>query len=266
MSLQRQRVLIIEDDPDIATTIALNLRAEAFEVQIAHSGEAGIDALRDSPPDLMLLDLMLPGIDGLQVCRQVRSQQRYVPIIILSAKGSETHRVVGLELGADDYLAKPFSMHELIARVHAVLRRMTAAGQLADDRAGVIRQGMLTIDPLSRVVQLADVAVSLTVKEFDLLAFFARNAGRVFKRTELLDQVWGGAHDGYEHTVNTHINRLRNKIERNAADPQMILTVWGVGYKFVAPGDDVGDHAATVDRDIAVVRPAASHRVTESPG
>lgn len=252
MHLQRQRVLVIEDDDDIATTIALNLRADGFDVQIADSGESGLAALDGQRPDLLLLDLMLPGIDGLQVCRQVRSQAHYLPIIILSAKGSESHRVVGLELGADDYLAKPFSMHELVARVHAVLRRMTAAERRADTRAGLIRHGPLSIDPVSREVSLADAVVPLTAKEFDLLAFFARNAGRVFKRSELLDHVWGGAHGGYEHTVNTHINRLRNKIEHDAANPLIILTVWGVGYRFVAPDDG----APANDQSVGTVRQA----------
>jgi two-component system OmpR family response regulator len=146
-----------------------------------------------------------------------------------------------LELGADDYLTKPFSMAELVARVHAVLRRMEAAEQLAASRAGVIRRGALSIDPVAREVRVGERTVALTAKEFDLLAFFARNAGRVFKRVELLDQVWGYAHDGYEHTVNSHINRLRNKIEDDPADPRYILTVWGVGYKFASPTNDASD-------------------------
>jgi DNA-binding response OmpR family regulator len=184
-----------------------------------------------------VLDLMLPGVDGLHVCREMRRMPEYLPIIIVSAKSAETHRVLGLELGADDYLTKPFSLPELVARVRAVLRRMDAAGQRAAALTGVIRSGDLSIDPLARDVRLNDAAVALTAREFDLLLFFARNPDRVFNRMELLDQVWGYAHDGYEHTVNSHINRLRTKIEADPARPKRLLTVWGVGYKFVAPGD-----------------------------
>jgi two-component system, OmpR family, response regulator len=228
----RARVLVIEDDPDIAGMLALNLRAEGFDIAVENTGEAGIAHLLRQRPDLLVLDLMLPGMDGLQVCRTVRETGDYLPIIILSAKSSETHRVLGLELGADDYLIKPFSMSELIARINAVLRRMTAAERLADSRAGAIRQGDLNIDPIAREVRLGEREIPLTSKEFDLLALFARHAGRVFRRSELLDEIWGHTHDGYEHTVNTHINRLRAKIERDPANPQYILTVWGVGYRF----------------------------------
>ncbi len=216
----------------------LNLRAEGFEIAVESSGEAGLARLQRERPDLLILDLMLPGIDGLHVCRKVRESADYLPIIILSAKSSETQRVVGLELGADDYLTKPFSMNELIARIHAVLRRMSAAARLADLRAGTIRHGDLHIDPISREVRLADREIALTSKEFELLALFARHAGRVFRRSELLDEIWGHTHDGYEHTVNTHINRLRAKIERDPANPQYVLTVWGVGYRFTTSTQD----------------------------
>jgi two-component system, OmpR family, response regulator len=237
MTTDRNRILVIEDDPDIGAMLALNLRADGFDVAIETSGEAGLRWLQHEEPQLLVLDLMLPGIDGLQVCRKVRERQGYVPIIILSAKSSETHRVLGLELGADDYLTKPFSTAELIARIHAVLRRMKAAETLAENRAGVIRHGPLSIDPIAREVRLGERIVVLTGKEFDLLAFFARNAGRAYRRMELLDQVWGHSHDGYEHTVNSHINRLRAKIEQDPANPTCILTVWGVGYKFASPAD-----------------------------
>jgi two-component system, OmpR family, response regulator len=236
MKTEHKRVLVIEDDPDIGAMLTLNLRSEGFEVALETSGEAGLRWLQREQPLLLVLDLMLPGIDGLQVCRKVREREDYVPIIILSAKSSETHRVLGLELGADDYLTKPFSTAELIARMHAVLRRMTAAEALAESRAGVIRHGPINIDPVAREVRLNNREVILTSKEFDLLTFFARNAGRTYRRMELLDQVWGHSHDGYEHTVNSHINRLRAKIEDDPANPGYILTVWGVGYKFATPG------------------------------
>jgi DNA-binding response OmpR family regulator len=236
-------ILVIEDDEDIARMLGLTLRAEGFEVAVEHSGEGGLARLQRQRPQLLVLDLMLPGIDGLQVCRQVRERADYLPIIILSAKSSETQRVLGLELGADDYLTKPFSTAELVARVHAVLRRMDAAEQLAATRAGVIRHGPLSLDPVAREARLGERELTLTSKEFDLLMFFARNAGRAFKRMELLNQVWGHAHDGYEHTVNSHINRLRNKIEADPAQPRCIITVWGVGYKFAAPVDDLPEGA-----------------------
>ncbi len=232
MSPTRKRIHVIEDDPDIASMLGLNLRAEGFDVAIDSNGEDGLARLQRERPALLVLDLMLPGMDGLQVCRKVRESAEYIPIIILSAKSSETQRVVGLELGADDYLVKPFSMSELIARIHAVMRRMTAAEQLGKARAGMIRHGDLSIDPIAREVRLHDREITLTSKEFDLLAFFARNAGRAFRRHELLDEVWGHTHDGYEHTVNSHINRLRAKIESDPTNPLYILTVWGIGYRF----------------------------------
>ncbi|MEZ0470180.1 response regulator transcription factor [Luteimonas salinilitoris] len=235
-----RHILVIEDDHDIAQMLVLNLRAEGFDVHVAHNGEDGLAQVRQARPQLLVLDLMLPGMDGLDVCRRLREGADYLPIIVLSAKSSETQRVLGLELGADDYLTKPFSMAELVARVHAVMRRMQAAEHLAATRAGVLHHGRLRIDPIAREVHLGGRAVTLTSKEFDLLAFFARNAGRVFKRNELLDQVWGHAHDGYEHTVNSHINRLRNKIEDDPANPGYIRTIWGVGYKFLSPDDANG--------------------------
>ena len=233
----QRRIMVIEDDPDISQMLALNLRNDGFEVAVEHDGESGLARLRQERHHLLLLDLMLPGMDGLQVCREVRRMPDYLPIIIVSAKVTETHRVLGLELGADDYLTKPFSLPELVARVRAVLRRMDAAEQLGASRAGVIVRGALVIDPVARDARLGGEQVALTSREFDLLLFFARSPGHVFSRMQLLDQVWGYSHDGYEHTVNSHINRLRGKIEADPARPGFILTVWGRGYKFVDPGE-----------------------------
>ncbi len=230
-----RRILVIEDDAAIAGMLALNLRAEGFTVTTEGSGEAGLARLRAERCHLLVLDLMLPGIDGLSVCREVRRMPVYLPIIIVSAKTTETHRVLGLELGADDYLSKPFSLNELVARVRAVLRRMDAAEVLAAERSGVIRHGALSIDPVAHEARLQGVQLVLTGREFDLLLFFARHPGRVFTRMELLDQVWGYSHDGYEHTVNSHMNRLRAKIEADPAHPVWLVTVWGKGYKFNAP-------------------------------
>ena len=229
--------MVVEDDPDIAQMIALCLRNEGFEVAVEHDGESGLARLKQHKHHLLVLDLMLPGVDGLYVCREVRSMPEYLPIIMVSAKATETYRVLGLELGADDYLSKPFSLPELAARVRAVLRRMDAAEERAATLAGVIRRGTLVIDPVAREARLSGEPLTLTSREFDLLLFFARHPGRVFNRMELLNQVWGYAHDGYEHTVNTHINRVRNKIEAHPARPAFLLTVWGVGYKFIDPGE-----------------------------
>jgi DNA-binding response OmpR family regulator len=177
---------------------------------------------------------MLPGVDGLEICRRIRQMSFYLPVIIISARTSETHRVLGLEMGADDYLAKPFSVLELMARVKALFRRQEAMSQNLRVEAGIITVHGVEIDPLAREVRLQGKSLDLTPREFDLLYFFARHPGEVFSRQALLDQVWGYQHEGYEHTVNSHINRLRTKIEKDAAEPEIILTVWGRGYKLAA--------------------------------
>jgi len=227
-----KRILVIEDDADIGDMLGINLRDEGFEVEIATDGAKGLGRVKSQPYDLVVLDLMLPGIDGLEICREIRRMPRYQPIVIISAKTTETQRVLGLELGADDYLPKPFSILELIARIRALFRRVEAMERESQAKAGVVACGPLNIDPLGHTVKLDGRPVSLTAKEFELLLFFARNPGQVFSRLTLLDRVWGYAHDGYEHTVNSHINRLRAKIERDPAQPEFIQTVWGVGYKF----------------------------------
>jgi len=225
-----KRVLLVEDDADIAEIVALHLRDEGYAVVHATDGPAGLRLLEQHAWDALVLDLMLPGLDGLEICRRARSMERYTPIIITSARGSETHRVLGLEIGADDYLAKPFSVLELVARVRALLRRIDAVAR-TPAAAGIVRVGELAISALEREVKLAGELVELTPREFDLLLFFASNPGKVFSRSELLDRVWGHRHSGYEHTVNTHINRIRAKIEVDPANPRRILTVWGRGYK-----------------------------------
>lgn len=230
-----KRVLIVEDDPHIAELLRMHLHDEGFVVVHAADGHAGVRELERGNWDALILDLMLPGVDGLEICRRARAMTRYTPIIIISARSSEVHRILGLELGADDYLAKPFSVLELVARVRALLRRTDALARNARGDAGRLELGKLSIDPIARQVQVEGKPVELTPREFDLLYFFARHPGRVFSRLELLNQVWGYQHDGYEHTVNTHINRLRIKVEANAAEPRSILTVWGRGYKLAAP-------------------------------
>ena len=235
-----KQILIIEDDLDIGDMLGINLRDEGYAVQIATNGSDGLNRLKTHPYDLLVLDLMLPEINGLEICREVRRMPHYLPIIILSAKSAEPQRILGLELGADDYMTKPFSLHELIARIRALLRRVAALDRSVQNKTGVIACGELVINPASREVTLLNKPISLTVKEFELLLFFARNPGKAFTRMALLDQVWGYSHDGYEHTVNSHINRLRAKIEQDSTQPHFIQTVWGVGYKFA--GND-GNHS-----------------------
>lgn len=235
---QQKRILIIEDDADIANMLGLHLREERYAVVHCARGDDGLRRLEQQAWDALILDLMLPGVDGLEICRRARAMRRYTPIIIISARSSETHRIVGLELGADDYLAKPFSVLELVARVKALLRRVDALAGSGPGQAGAsLRLGRLFIDPIGRTAALAGAPLELTPREFDLLHFFARHPDKVFSRLELLNRVWGYTHEGYEHTVNTHINRLRAKIETDPAQPACIVTVWGHGYKLVPPAE-----------------------------
>ncbi|MEA5666872.1 response regulator transcription factor [Stenotrophomonas sp. MH1] len=229
-----KRVLIVEDDAHIANLLRMHLRDEGYDVTHAATGDEGLRLLEDQQWSALVLDLMLPGMDGLEICRRARAMTRYTPIIITSARASEVHRILGLELGADDYLAKPFSMLELVARVKALLRRVEAMAQNARIDAGEIETAGVRIDPVARTAQVDGTPLDLTPREFDLLYFFARHPDQVYSRMDLLNQVWGHRHDGYEHTVNTHINRLRNKIERDPAEPRRILTVWGRGYKLAS--------------------------------
>ena len=234
---QPKRVLVVEDDAHIADLICLHLRDEQFAVVHSADGNEGLRLLEQGGWDALILDLMLPGVDGLEICRRARAMTRYTPIIITSARSSELHRILGLELGADDYLAKPFSMPELVARVKALLRRVDAMARNLKMDAGSLDLGQLFINPLTRDATLQGQRLDLTPREFDLLYFFARQPGKVFSRMDLLNAVWGYSHEGYEHTVNTHINRLRAKIEADPAQPVRILTVWGRGYKF-ATGEE----------------------------
>lgn len=224
--------MLVEDDPGIADVLALHLSDEGYDVTLASDGIQGMHLLDTGQWDALVLDLMLPGVDGLEICRQARSANHYTPIIIIRAKASEVHRILGLEVGADDYLSKPFSVLEFIARVRALLRRVDAFKQSKPNTDSMrLQVGDLSVDPLSRQAWLDGQALDLPPREFDLLMFFAKHPGQVFSRIDLLNKVWGYQHDGYEHTVNTHINRLRTKIERIPSRPERIVTVWGVGYK-----------------------------------
>lgn len=233
--MRPRSILVIEDEQDIAELIRLHLVDLSYEVTVAGDGHAGQRLATMQSWDLIILDLRLPGIDGLEICRRVRGTMNHVPILMLTSKSSELDRVLGLELGADDYVTKPFSVLELMARVKAIFRRVQALHVASGDGDGVLTIGNLTIDPTTRNASIDGEPVELTAKEFDLLLHFARNPGRVYRRAELLDSVWGYGHDGYEHTVNSHINRLRSKIEADSANPEYIVTVWGVGYKLHTP-------------------------------
>ncbi len=230
-----RHVLVIEDNADIASLISMHLGDNGFEVQVENRGDTGLAAFKGGTFDLVVLDLMLPGMDGLTLCREMRAGNSYIPILMLTAKSTELDRVLGLEMGADDYLTKPFSLPELIARVKALLRRVDAlsARQAMPMPAPVIEKNGLTINAEKRRVVVESREIDLTAREFDLLYHLASHPGRVYSRIQLLDQVWGYSYEGYEHTVNTHINRLRAKIEKDPAKPAYVQTVWGVGYKFV---------------------------------
>lgn len=227
-----KRVLIIEDNAEISDLLTMHLSDADCQIDSTFDGLEGWKKAQNNEYDLIILDLMLPNMDGLQICQKVRSQENYTPILMLTAKTSEIDRVLGLELGADDYLTKPFSIRELLARVKALFRRMDVFSSQHKEKEITLDFDGLHINLEKRTINLENRQLDLTAKEFDLLIYFANHPGRVFTRAQLLDQVWGYGHDGYEHTVNSHINRLRGKIEKNAADPKYIMTVWGVGYKF----------------------------------
>jgi two-component system, OmpR family, response regulator len=230
-----RKVLIVEDEPDIAKLVRAHLRDISCEADIAPDGARAMELFMRGDYQLVVLDLMLPDTDGLSLCRNLREQGGYVPILMLTARSTELDRVIGLEVGADDYLTKPFSVPELLARIKALFRRVDALQKqpsASRENSETIEWGELKLDPSRRSVTIADRDVELTAREFDLLLFFAKNPGRVFSRVQLLERVWGYNHDGYEHTVNSHINRLRSKIEQDPSNPKYVITVWGVGYKF----------------------------------
>jgi DNA-binding response OmpR family regulator len=226
------RVLVVDDEPIVREVLTRYLRSEGFEVETAANGEAALRCFDATEPDLILLDLMLPRIYGLEVFRQIRGRSDGTPVIMLTARGDETDRVVGLEMGADDYIAKPFSPREVVARVHAVLRRTRNEGARTPGVRGQLRFDGLVIDPVSREVLLDGAPVELTRMEFDLLHFLASNPRRVFSRLRLLDELWDVAFDGDPSTVTVHVRRVREKIEADPSSPRRLVTVWGSGYRF----------------------------------
>ena len=225
------RVLIVEDEPDLADPLAYLLRREGFEAEIAEDGPAALVAFRERGADIVLLDLMLPGMPGTEVCRQLRATST-VPIIMLTAKDSEVDIVVGLELGADDYVTKPYSARELLARMRAVLRRFAQLNADLDDR--VLSGGRVTLDIDRHMVRVDGAEISMPLKEFELLEVLMRNAGRVLTRGQLIDRVWGTDYFGDTKTLDVHIKRIRSRIEERPSEPVMLVTVRGLGYRFEA--------------------------------
>jgi len=226
-----KRVLVIEDEKDIANLIALHVSDLACEVEQVHRGDEGYEKARTSIYDLIILDLMLPGTDGMEVCRRLRTDKVYTPIIMLTAMSEDVDKILGLESGADDYITKPFSVRELTARVKAIFRRNAFMEEAKDIYKPVVIDS-LAIYPDKRKVILDEKEVNLTPKEFELLLHLSHHPGRSFSRSALLNDIWGYEFAGYEHTVNSHINRLRSKIEPDPNNPKFILTTWGVGYRF----------------------------------
>ena len=236
--LAQASILVAEDQTDIRDLLVMNLQSAGYSVRAVGDGVAALASQDESASDLLILDLMMPGLDGLEVCKALRARGRSAPILMLTAKSTELDRVLGLELGADDYLTKPFSLAELLARVKALLRRadlLRAANADAQNQGQAIRNGELEVQPAKRQVRYRGTAIDFTALEFDLLLHFASHPGHVFSRSQLLNAVWGYTHDGYEHTVTTHINRLRAKLETDPMRPELILTVRGAGYKMREP-------------------------------
>lgn len=224
------RVLVVDDDPTVSDVVRRYLEQAGCEVRLAADGAAGLASIADQRPDLVVLDLMMPGIDGLEVCRRIRRQLPDLPVIMLTALGEEADRVVGLEVGADDYVTKPFSPRELVLRIRSVLRR--ASGPAVNHAAPTtLTDAELTVDSARRIAELGGAQLALTVREFDLLVFLMGHPGRAWSRTELLEKVWGWQF-GDQSTVTVHVRRLREKIERDPAEPDRIRTVWGVGYRY----------------------------------
>jgi len=228
-------VLVIEDDLDVAAIVRLHLEDSGYRVALEHEGERALARALAERFDLLILDLGLPGLDGLEICKRLGREAHRPPLLILSARSAELDRVLGLELGADDYLTKPFSVRELVARVRALLRRSPAVIEPGGDTATrFVRVGSLVVDCWERCARLDEALIELTTREFDLLLWLARHPGRVFSRSELLDAVWGEGYNGFEHTVNSHLNRLRAKLELDPARPALLITVRGAGYKLAS--------------------------------
>ncbi|HIG75792.1 MAG TPA: response regulator transcription factor [Bacteroidetes bacterium] len=236
------RLLIVEDDDDLRTLLVGRFEDAGYRVEAFASGPDALAAVAREVPDLVILDVMLPGLDGIEVCRRLRADHPLLYVMMLTARADEFDRVIGLEVGADDYVTKPFSLQEVVARVRAALRRVRAVRERAEvprepgaDEAP-IEIGDLRIDPVRREVTVGNDPVHLTVREYDLLLHLAQNADRPFTRSQLLEQIWGITYEGYDRTIDSHVQRLRAKIEPDSGDPTYVKTVWGVGYKLASDG------------------------------
>lgn len=229
-----RKVLIIEDDQQIVELLEIHLQDMDCQLAKAYDGQKGLDLALAEPYDLIILDLMLPSMDGLEICRRLRGKEVNSPILMLTAKAEEIDKIIGLEMGADDYMTKPFSVRELLARVKAIFRRIDRFSEKKSltSASNRIKAGDLIIDNDKRKVTIQDKRIDLSPKEFELLNLMASQPGKSYSRTQLLNLIWGYEFEGYEHTVNSHINRLRNKIEPDIQNPMYILTTWGIGYRF----------------------------------
>jgi DNA-binding response OmpR family regulator len=232
MNQTAKKILVVEDDPDIAELIRIHLRDLGYGAEVATTGPDALERLTGHDYALIVLDIMLPEIDGFEVCRRIRQTDPRTPILVLSARTEEVDRVLGLELGADAYMTKPFSLRELVARIKAVFRRIEVDARSSEPDTKRYSYDRVEADVERRIVTVNGLPVDLTAKEFDLLVRFMQSPGRAFSRHQLLQEVWGYEYEGYSHTVNSHINRLRRKIERDPSSPALIQTVWGVGYRF----------------------------------
>ncbi len=242
MTGKSHTILVVEDNRDLLNLLDINLTDQGYTVYKAESGKAALEAFDDRQPDLVILDVMLPEIDGFEVCKRIRSENKRVPILMLTAKAEEIDKVLGLELGADDYMTKPFSIREFLARVKAMFRRVDLALKESEKEGRVLEFDQLQIDSAKRKVTLKGELLELTSKEYELLLLFFNHPGKAYSREELLNTIWGYSYEGYSHTVNSHINRLRSKIEDDPSNPHYIRTVWGVGYRF-ADEEESRQHA-----------------------
>tara|TARA_R100001143_G_scaffold63450_1_gene70557 strand:- start:23207 stop:23935 length:729 start_codon:yes stop_codon:yes gene_type:complete len=242
MTHQSHSILVVEDNKDLLNLLEINLSDQGYTVYTAESGTLALDVFHTNEPDLIVLDVMLPKLDGFEVCKRIRNENKRVPILMLTAKTEELDKVLGLELGADDYMTKPFSIREFLARVKAIFRRVDVIQLESETNQKILEFDDLILDSAKRKVTLRGELIDLTSKEYDLLLLFFNNPGVAYSREELLNTVWGYSYEGYSHTVNSHINRLRNKIEADPSEPHYIRTVWGVGYRF-ADKEESHQHA-----------------------
>lgn len=226
-----KNVLIIEDDKEISNLLEIHLSDLECEIEKIYDGISGLEKAVSNNFDLIVLDIMLPGKDGFEICKELRKQENYTPVLMLTSKSEETDKVLGLEFGADDYLTKPFSIREFIARVKSIFRRVEAIGKVKNEQNDLVL-GDLVVEVTNKQVTIRGERIPLTPKEFELLYLLASHPGRSYTRENLLNLIWGYQYSGYEHTVNSHINRLRSKIEKDLSNPDFILTSWGTGYRF----------------------------------